>query len=98
MADRNINENRTTGGSRSSGALAFIVGGLVVLVAALAYVVFSDGVLMGGGVPADTDVEINTTSDSAAGAEAVDDGAEAGATAETDNAEATSGAAATAEN
>lgn len=97
MADHHTYEYRTTEDRRagSSGALAFIVGGLVVIVAVLAYVIFGEGFDFGSTAPA-SEIEINTSADSAAGAEAADDGAEAAAASETDDAGATAGATATA--
>jgi len=82
--------------TRSSGALAFIVGALVVAVALIAYFVFGGGVEMGAETAAPA-VEVNTSAESAAGADATDDAAGATATADTaDDSAATDGAAASA--
>lgn len=53
--------------SRSSG-MAFIVGGLVVAVAVIAYFVLDGGAMLGGG-DADTNISVEATSESPAPAE-----------------------------
>ena len=88
---------RTTHSSNSgSAALAFVVGGLVVLVAVIAYVIFGTNgdIVRDASQPAN--IEINTSADSAAGAEATEDGADsaAAAQAESGSADASAGAAA----
>lgn len=92
MAENEFHEHRET--RRSGGSLAFIVGGLVVAVGLILYWLF-------GGMDATpvagegSNIEINATSDSAAGA--TDDAATTGAaaTADSNGAASESGAAAT---
>lgn len=99
MADQNI-EYRTTETRRSgSGALTFVVGGLVVLVGVLAYIIFGAGFDVSSSDPASpSSIEINTNADSAAGAEAAeettDGAAAAGADADAGGSDAAAGAAA----
>jgi hypothetical protein len=105
MADNHTTyENRSTEPARSTGTLAFVVGGLVVLVGILAYVIFGDdlGVSDGGSAPAN--IEINSNADSSAGAgategsagaTATDTEADAGASATTGDSGAAAGAEAT---
>ena len=90
MADHTTYTTNTT--SRSSGTLAFIVGALVVAVAVLAYVIF--GADFGTSGASGPSIEINATSDSAAGAGPADTApaAASGATAESGDAAATAGA------
>lgn len=91
MAEQHTYEARHSG--RSGGALAFITGGLVVAVAVLAYFIFGGmEQFQSGSGSTPSNIEINATSDSAAGAEAADDSAAAGASAETDGGEAAAGA------
>ena len=80
--------------SSGNGSLAFIVGGLVVAVGVIAWLIFGDGFGTTETGAAPTNVEINATSDSSAGAAdsgavadtADDAGASAGAEAATDGA------------
>ncbi len=76
MADHTTYSTHTKE-TRSSGALAFIVGALVVAVAVLAYFIFGDGFGQTGSSASAPAIEITTNADSAAGAS--DDGASAGA-------------------
>ncbi|WP_375691528.1 hypothetical protein [Pseudooceanicola sp. LIPI14-2-Ac024] len=96
MAEHHYHETRTTEG-RSTGTIAFIVGGLVVAVGLVFYFLFGGADMATTGAP---NVEINATADSAAGAASDDaaatDGADAGAAATADTSGADAGAAATA--
>ncbi|WP_163849584.1 hypothetical protein [Pseudooceanicola aestuarii] len=79
--------------SGGSGAIAFVVGGLVVAVGIVLYIVF--GNVGGTGDPAPAgDIEINATSDSAAGAGGEGAAADSGAVADSadDGAAASAGA------
>ncbi|GGE21347.1 hypothetical protein GCM10011360_07450 [Primorskyibacter flagellatus] len=92
MADQHY-EYRSTETRTSGGAIAFIVGGLVVAVAAIAYFIFG-GDLATSGVSSDpAAIEINNSAGSSAGADSTDGGAAATA----DTANDTAGAAATAD-
>ena len=93
MADQTSNHTN----SQSSGVLAFIVGALVVAVGVIAYVLFG-GAMEGDSASSGPSIEINTQADSAAGAEAADDGAAASAGAESSDAEAAATAGASAGN
>lgn len=99
MADQNIEYRTVEHRKSSSGALAFVVGGLVVLVGVLAYVIFGTGyeATSSGGTP--SSIEINTNADSAAGAEAADDASTGAAASDAQSggssADAAAGAAAT---
>jgi len=70
MAEHHYHETyRETPARKSGGTIAFIVGGLVVAVGLILYWVFGgvDGTTTGAGAGG-SDIEINATSDSAAGA------------------------------
>lgn len=96
MADNTSYSTHTTERTRSSGTLAFIVGGLVIAVGVIAYVIFGgDTAPSSTGADASSpSIEITTSSDSAAGADAADDGAaaSAGAQSSESDAAATAGA------
>lgn len=64
MAEHHYHETRERSGT---GALAFIVGGLVVAVGLIFFWVYGD-FDTGAGATGGADIEINATSDSAAGA------------------------------
>ena len=97
MADQHYHTEYREQPRSSGGAIAFIVGGLVVAVGIVLYLVFGDfsGATGSATAPAGDSIEINTSADSAT-AGAADDGAaaESAATADTadDAASATAGA------
>lgn len=95
MADQNVEYRTIETRKSSSGALAFVVGGLVVLVAVLAYVIFGAGFDLSPEASNPASIEINTNADSAAGADAAEGTAGAAAEAETGDSGAAAGAAAT---
>ncbi|WP_136637424.1 hypothetical protein [Pseudooceanicola onchidii] len=104
MADRTVeyHNNSTETRRGGSGALAFVVGALVVLVAVIAYVIFGSDADFTPEASAPSNIEINTNADSAAAggseaaAPAADADADASANAPADGG-ASAGAAATAD-
>ena len=96
MADQHIEYRNSQPRSSGSGALAFVVGGLVVLVGIIAYVIFGTDADFSTNSSAPASIEVNTSADSAAGAEAADDAADSAAAAESDGGSADAAAGATA--
>lgn len=99
MAEHHYHETRevrpaSTG--TGAGTIAFIVGGLVVAVGLVLFWLFGGADIDTGAPAGGTDVEINATSDSSAGA-AADEGTDAGAasTADTGSSDAAAGSSAT---
>jgi len=98
MAEHHYHETRevrpaSTG--TGAGTIAFIVGGLVVAVGLILFWVFGGSDIDTGAPAGGADIEINATSDSAAGAS--DSGTDAGAasTADTGSADSAAGSSAT---
>ena len=99
MAEHHYHETkevRPASTGTSTGTIAFIVGGLVVAVGLILFWVFGGSDIETGAAGGGTDVEINATSDSSAGA-AADEGTDAGAaaTADTGSSDAAAGSSAT---
>jgi len=90
MADQHYEYRSTEKIHSGGGAIAFVVGGLVVLVGIIAYIVFGGHIDVSGNSAQPTSIEVNTNADSAAGADAAD--SSAGAAAETDGGDAAAAA------
>jgi len=88
MAEHHYHETREVrpaSSGKSTGTIAFIVGGLVVAVGLIFFWIFG-GADMDTATPGGADIEINATADSAAGA-ASDDGVDTGAAATANSAD-----------